>query len=611
MSTAAGRGTLLAAVLLVAGCTLTSAPAPAAASAPPATIPSIQQWTAATGNYTFTASSRIVTSTAALQTAAGLLAADLRAITGYPVPIASGTPAAGDVVLTTGGFGDEGYRLALAGTATISGSTAGVFYGTQTLLQMLKQDRSLPRGTATDAPVYPDRGFMVDTGRKFYTVGWLRARVRELAYLKYNRLNLHLTDDQEFRIESSSHPEVVSAAHYTKAQIADLVAYAAQYQITIVPEIDMPGHMTRFLRDKPSLSLVRDNGTRSLDLSSDQAWPLARDLITEYLPLFTGPDWHLGADEWLSTAEMSQFPQLDERAQELFGNSATGRDLQYDFINKVDDLVRANGKTLRIWNDQLVPGTVVNVAPTVRIAHWYGATDMTPQTLADRGHDLINANWNQLYYIIGISRPDPAAIYESFVPNQFAFGTGTTTIARLDPHLLGAQLSLWGEPGRDEPENDIAANLKNPLRALTQGNWGSPKPTSTYDTYTAIIRAVGDAPTDGTAPPPPKPTTTVPAKVRASGTSTIKVRTSKTVRRIFTFTRSTNGTPMASARFSVRVTLPGSRTVRQAHTATSKGQITVPVKTGTKAGAGKLVISYGGSPKVEAATFTVPVTVTR
>ncbi|WP_306206298.1 family 20 glycosylhydrolase [Actinoplanes sp. RD1] len=492
-----GHGRLLAALLLVTGCALTSASARVVASAPPATIPSIQQWTAAPGNYTFTAASRIVTNTAALQPAAGLLAADLRAVTGYPVPIAAGTPAEGDVVLTTGSFGDEGYRLALAGTATISGSTAGVFYGTQTLLQMLKQERSLPQGTATDAPVYRDRGFMIDTGRKFYPIGWLRARVRELAYLKYNRLHLHLTDDQEFRIESTSHPEVVSATHYTKAQIADLVAYAAQYRVTIVPEIDMPGHMTRVLRDKPGLSLVRTNGTSSLDLSSDQAWPLARDLITEYLPLFIGPYWHLGADEWLGTAELSRFPQLGRRAHQLFGSAATGRDLQYDFINKVNDLVRANGKTLRIWNDQLVPGTVVDVAPTVQIAHWYGATDMTPQTLAARGHDLINANWNQLYYIIGISRPDPAAIYESFVPEQFAFGTGNTTMARFDPHVLGAQLSLWGESGRDEPEDDIAANLKNPLRALAQGTWGSPKPTSTYDTYTAVISAVGDAPASG------------------------------------------------------------------------------------------------------------------
>ncbi|AGL18419.1 glycosyl hydrolase [Actinoplanes sp. N902-109] len=572
----------------------------------PATIPSLQQWTAASGSYTFTAGSRVVTSAAALQTAAGLLAADLRAVTGYPVPVVSGSPADGDVVLATGSYGDEGYRLALAGTATISGSTAGVFYGTQSLLQMLKQDRSLPRGTATDAPVYRDRGFMIDTARKFYSIDWLRARVRDLAYLKYNRLHLHLSDDQDFRIESSSHPEVVSALHYTKAQIADLVAYAARYQITVVPEIDMPGHMTRILRDKPGLSLVRDNGTRSLDLSSDQAWPLARDLITEYLPLFPGPWWHLGADEWLSTAQVAQFPQLDRRARQLFGGSATGRDLQYDFINKVNDLVRSHGKTLRIWNDQLVEGTVVEVAASVQIVHWYGASDMTPRTLAGRGHDLINANWNQLYYIIGVSRPDPGALYASFAPYRFAAGAGTTTVARSDPHLLGAQLSLWGEPGRDESATDIATNLKNPLRVVAQETWGSPKPTPAYDTYTAIIRAVGDAPADGTAP-----TTTVPAEVRASGTSTIKVRTSKTVKRILTFTRGTTGTPMASARFGVRITLPGGRTVHQAHTADSKGRITVSVTAGTTAGTGKIVVSYGGSPAVTAATFTVRVTVTR
>jgi hexosaminidase len=482
------------AALLATGLIVLVPPVATASEASPATIPSVQRWTTAAGSYTFTAGSRVVASAADLRTTAGLLAADLRVATGYGVPVVSGTPAIGDIVLNPDDSSGEGYRLALTDTATITGSAAGAFYGSQTLLQMLKQSRTLPRGSADDAPVHSDRGLMIDTARKFYSVAWLRDRIRELAYLKYNRLHLHLSDDQGFRIESDRHPEVVSDLHYTKAEIADLVAYAEQHHVTIVPEIDMPGHMTRVLQDKPGLSLRQSDGTLGLDLSKNEAWDLASDLITEFLPLFPGPYWHLGADEWLGTAELSSFPQLGERARDLFGSAATGRDLQYDFINRVNDLVRAEGRTLRIWNDQLTPGTVVDVAPTVQIAHWYGSEDMDPQTLADRGHDLVNANWNRLYYIVGVSRPDPAALFESFAVDQFAVSDGGTTIAHDDPHLLGAQLSLWGEPGRDEAADDIAANLRSPLRVLAQVTWGSPSPVATYAGYTAVIDAVGDPP---------------------------------------------------------------------------------------------------------------------
>jgi hypothetical protein len=150
------KGKTIISILLAAAVALGVAPAPAAAAElPPTTIPAIQQWAAGSGSYLFTTTSRVVTSTGSLQTAAGLLAADLRSITGYTVPVATGTPAPGDIVLTTGSFGSEGYRLTLTSTATISGTTAGVFYGTQTLLQMLKQNLTLPQGTADDAPVYP------------------------------------------------------------------------------------------------------------------------------------------------------------------------------------------------------------------------------------------------------------------------------------------------------------------------------------------------------------------------------------------------------------------------------------------------------------------------
>ncbi|MFI6291044.1 family 20 glycosylhydrolase [Nonomuraea sp. NPDC050790] len=490
---------ILTALLLAAGI-LTLTQQPAAAAAPPRTIPAPQQWSAASGTYTPTAATRVVYGTGSLRTTAEQLAADLYSLTGLNPPVVSGTAADGDIALESGSHGAEGYRMTIGARLTIAGDGPGVFYGTQTLLQMVRQQRTLPRGVVTDAPRYRDRGFMVDVARQFYSVSWLRARIRELAYLKYNQLHLHLSDNEGFRLQSQRHPGIVSAQHYTKQQITDLVAYAARHHITIVPEIDLPGHAQQITTGRPGLALRPAPGWISLDLSQQAAWDLADDLIEEYLPLFPGKIWHLGADEWLSNAQLAQYPALAGAARERTGHAgATGRDLQYAFINHINGKVRAAGKTLRIWNDQLVENTLVKVEPTVQIEHWWGADDPTPQEFTDRGHTLINANWNRLYYIVGHGRPNPATLYESFAVNQFALGEGDTTIGAANPRQGGAELSLWGEPGLHEPENSIATNLRPTFRAFAQQTWGSPKPVSAYTAFTSIIEAVGDAPSG--APP--------------------------------------------------------------------------------------------------------------
>src|SRR2546423_6594639 len=101
---------------------------------------------------------------------------------------------------------------------------------------------------------------MVDTGRKFFTPSWLLDHVKEVAYLKMNVLHLHLSDTFGFRLESSTHPEVVSADHMTKQQVRDLLALAARYHVTVVPEIDMPGHMDAILAAHPDLRLTSQSG---------------------------------------------------------------------------------------------------------------------------------------------------------------------------------------------------------------------------------------------------------------------------------------------------------------------------------------------------------------
>src|SRR5262249_19744047 len=156
---------------------------------------------------------------AALAGTAAVLADDLAALAGRAVPVVTeSTPAPGDLFLTLDGLhGAEKYRMTVGESVRITGGDpAGTFYGTRTVVQLLHQALVIPAGAAIDWPNYSERGLMVDVGRKYFTLGWLRQHIRELSYLKLNYLHLHLSDDQGFRMESVSHPEVVSPEHYTK-----------------------------------------------------------------------------------------------------------------------------------------------------------------------------------------------------------------------------------------------------------------------------------------------------------------------------------------------------------------------------------------------------------
>ncbi len=466
-------------------------------NAPPPCLPGVRSWTPVGGTFTLGATP-VVRSGSALAARADALAAALTSVLGHPVGRGSGTGVPGDVVLRLGpGLEDEDYELTIGATLDVRASTArGIGWGAQTLVQMLRRTTTLPTGIVSDGPVQSERALMVDLARQFYPMAWLREQVVQMAYLKLNTLHLHLSDDQAFRVESSVAPDAVSADHYTKAELQDLVGWAGQHGVTVVPEIDVPGHMGALLASRPAIALAPVPGARrSLDLSQQAAWDFAESVLREYLPLVDGPTWMLGADEWLSTAEVEAYPGLGAQARLRYGATATGRDLQYAFVNHLAEVVGEYGKGLRIWNDQLVPSTVVPLDPQVSISHWFGSDDPTARDLADRGHALVNANWLELYYILGNTPPSARRLWENVSVGQFALGdNGSTVLAPEDPHLIGAQISVWGEPGVVVPPAQVAADIRDPLRVLAQLTWGSDRPVADYAGFAALSSALGDAP---------------------------------------------------------------------------------------------------------------------
>jgi hexosaminidase len=437
-----------------------------------------------TGGYRFGPGTRVLAPDPELAGTAELLAGELQTVTGVRVPwLAEARARPGDLVLGTDGGSGEGYRLDVGSVTEIRGTAAGVFYGTRTLLQLLRQHWVIPAGRAEDRPAYPERGLMLDVGRKYLTMAFLRRQIRELGYLKLNHLHLHLSDDLGFRLESGTHPEITSAAHYTKAEITELVGYAARYHVRVLPEIDFPGHMGRILAAHPELKLVNRRGRVRdglIDLSNPAAYALMGDLLDEFLPLFPGEYWHIGADEYVR--DFRAYPRLS-------GPHAFAR-----FVDWAGGVVRAAGKTARMWNDGIrAPGVV---SPEVVVEHWsaggrtpWRGPACRPAELVAAGHRVQNAAFTPTYYVTGgvaatLNVP-PAVMYAGWRPDRFVDGS------RVLDGNLGAVLHVWCDhPGRTEEE--IAAAVYPRLRVMAQHTWGSAGPG--YPRFSRRVTAVGAAP---------------------------------------------------------------------------------------------------------------------
>jgi hexosaminidase len=497
-----------------------------AANPRPGTIPALREWRGGDGSFRLGRAPRVVVPRAQrlrLGSTARLFAADLRALTGRRVRVVSrrGIRARrGDIRLTLRPrdrrLGREGYRLAIRRAVHIrADTTRGVFYGTRTVLQLLRRGRlAIPRGRARDVPRYRERGLMIDCGRKYFTPAWIASHIRELAYLKLNYLHLHLSDNQGFRIQSDRHPEIVSTAHLKKREVRDLVSLARRHHITVVPEIDMPGHMQAALTPHPELQLVNAAGGREpdkLDVTSPAAHRFVRELIEEYLPLFPGPYWHIGADEVIPAGTYPLYPKLESYARARYGSRANGKDAVHGFVNWVDGIVRSHGKTARMWHDDLHGGSAVKRNSDI-VAEWWtdvsplsDARPPTPQELIDDGHKIMNAGWFPTYYVngpTGAVKPDMRTAYESWDVNEF-YGpfvydrdvqNPPETVSPSEPANLGSKVNVWNDDPEAATEGEIADGIAPRLRVIAQKTWNSPLLTPSYSEFERIADAVGRAP---------------------------------------------------------------------------------------------------------------------
>jgi hexosaminidase len=461
--------------------------------AEPAVIPKPAVLRQLQGEFEITAATTIWSDSASM-TIARQLARVMQPATGFSLavrasPIGHGYDGIVFVRDTTmSELGPEGYALDVrTNRVTIRApAAAGQFYAIQTVRQLLPpaifrkapaagQRWVIPAVSIEDSPRFAWRGAHLDVARHFMPKEFVEKYIDLLALHKMNTFHWHLTDDQGWRIEIRKYPRLTNVGgwrprtivghprgagrdqfddvrhggYYTQDDIREVVAYAAQRFVTIVPEIEMPGHAQAAIAAYPYLGVTGDSvGVwTSWGVSDTILAPTARtvsfmqDVLSEVLELFPGPFIHVGGDEASKTLWKST-PAVHARMREL--GLADEHELQSWFIRQMDAFLTARGRRLVGWDEILEGG----LAPNATVMSWRGTKGAVEAARA--GHDVIMAPGSHTYFdhyqsqdrsreplaIGGYLPLDTVYLFEPVPPELDSLQAG---------HVLGAQAQLWTE----------------------------------------------------------------------------------------------------------------------------------------------------------------------
>ena len=447
----------------------------------PFVIPELRQWQGADGMASISAKSKVLYTDAALQQAAEAMAEDYGLLFGKALKAkATGDAAkaaAGSIVITLTAdeeLGDEGYAIEIGDVVAISANTpTGAYWATRTLLQVLEQHEgaSLPKGTVRDWPDYALRGFMIDCGRKYIPMDYLKAYTKIMAYYKMNTMQVHLNDNgfkqyfggdwdktyAAFRIESELFPELTAKdGYYGKEEFRQFQKDAAKIGVNIIPEIDVPAHSLAFTHFRKEFGTEK-YGVDHLDLFNPNVYTFLDSLFTEYLegddPVFVGKQVHIGTDEY-SNAEKETVEKF--RA----------------FTDRYIRLVESFGKQACVWGALTHAKGDTPVKSEDVIMHcWYnGYAD--PTEMKKQGYQLVSIPDGSVYIV-------PAAgYYYDYLNLPYLYNTwnpsmiGNQKFAFDDPSILGGMYAVWNDvAGNGISVDDIHHRCYPGLQAISTATW--------------------------------------------------------------------------------------------------------------------------------------------
>ena len=454
--------------------------------AQPNFVPLPVSWTPSRGTFTLNSKTTIVAD-GALEPLAEKLQGYLRPATGFPFKVVD-KPAPNSIRLRLDSrlsrLGKEGYRLAVVRDAVeiVAADRAGIFYGVQTLRQMLPAqvfrkgrvenvDWKIQQGQVEDFPRFSWRGGHLDVGRHFYPKEFLLKFIDLLALHKLNTFHLHLTEDQGWRIEIKRYPKLTQAGawrantmltydpptfsgkphtgFYTQDDLREVVAYAAERFVNVVPEIEMPGHSQAAIAAYPELG---NEPNKQLPVATnwgvnthvfnvdDRTIEFLQDVLEEVMDIFPSPFIHIGGDE-CPKDEWKASPAAQAKMKSL--GLKDENELQSWFIKQMDKFLTRNGRRLIGWDEILEGG----LAPGATVMSW--RSEEGGVAAAQAGHDVVMVPNDFTYFdhYQGPREREPHAI-GGFTDIKEVYGyepIPKVMNAQAARHVLGSQFQLWSE----------------------------------------------------------------------------------------------------------------------------------------------------------------------
>lgn len=486
-------------ILTLATCCMLSAGALWADINPkPFVVPELKTWSGAEGQTAL--SGRIVVKNAKLKTVAAALAADYKEMFGKELTIVNGVTKGGDVVLSLKkdkALGDEGYTMNVGSAVEITAATErGAFWATRTLLQIAEQhkDGNLPKGKTTDVPEYKLRGFMIDCGRKFIPMSYLRDLAKIMAYYKMNTLQVHLNDNgfrqyfggdwnktqAAFRLECDTYPGLTAKdGSYSKQEFIDFQKLAEQNGVEVIPEIDAPAHSLAFTQYKNEIG-SKEYGMDHLDLFNPETYKFMDGLWKEYIggknPVFIGKRVHIGTDEY-SNAKKDVVEKFRE------------------FTDHYIKYVESFGKQVVVW------GALTHANGDTKVKNkgvlmdiWYnGYAD--PVEMKKQGYKLVSIP-DGLVYIV------PAAgYYYDYLNCQYLYEhwtpavIGNKTFEENDPMIEGGMFAVWNDhAGNGISTKDVHHRVYPALQTLAVKCWTGKETKLPYAEFDSKRAELSEAP---------------------------------------------------------------------------------------------------------------------
>lgn len=445
----------------------------------PFVIPELKEWKGGKGYFIPTGEARIVYTDSTLREIAEQFAQDYQKMFSVRLNVSDRKAQKGDFVLSLKKdreLGQEGYTINIDKQVNISASKAiGVYWATRTLLQIAEQsdNRQLPQGTIRDYPDYAMRGFVIDCGRKFIPMDYLRDMVKILSYYKMNVFHIHLNDNgfkqyfnhdwdktyAAFRLECETFPGLTARdGYYTKQEFIHFQEEAEKQFVEIIPEIDAPAHTLAFSQYKPEIG-SKEYGMDHLDLSNPETYAFMDALFEEYIggnnPVFRGPKVHIGTDE---------YSNKDPNVVEQF------RAFTDHYINYVEKF----GKQAFVWGALThADGKTPVKSDNVGMYAWYNGY-AEPKEMVKQGYKLVSIP-DGLVYIV------PAAgYYYDYLNTEYLYNhwtpahVGDVVFEEKDPAILGGMFAVWNDHvGNGISVKDIHHRVFPALQTVAAKTWSS------------------------------------------------------------------------------------------------------------------------------------------